>query len=235
MNNEQLNKANIDNLSALWKSLGSRRINAAEHAVHCSASWPNRCWSDWPTRLFAGPFLPEECIVPVWQAGAHSRLQEQALQAQGFHLSFAQQAMVLELNGRSEQRNDRDIAIINTEDDIAIWSAIASQAFGYQIDPDVILRGSQKPNLQLLLGYDQQQPAVTALLYQSEGVLGVHQLGVAPEFRGRGLANKMMAALLNSQMARDSEWMVLQASAAGEPMYRKLGFQRQFLIRNYQR
>ncbi|GGD54920.1 GNAT family N-acetyltransferase [Lacimicrobium alkaliphilum] len=236
MNTNQLKQANIDNLSALWQTLGSHSSKDSRgNRVHCSASWPHRCWSDFPVRLFPGAFLAPQSIVPVWQVGEQSREQEQALEEQGFTVAFEQQAMVLELNPPAECQTDNDITIINSEADIIVWTSIASAAFGYIIDPDVILRGNQAPNLQLMLGYAQQRPAVTALLYQTDDIVGVHQLGVTPEFRGKGLASKMMAALLGSDMVRRSKWMVLQASAAGEPMYRKLGFRPQFRIRNYQR
>jgi ribosomal protein S18 acetylase RimI-like enzyme len=65
--------------------------------------------------------------------------------------------------------------------------------------------------------------------------MGVHLVGVIADFRGRGIARALMQYIINLSIALDGKYLMLQASAAGESLYRELGFMKQFTIKNYQR
>lgn len=91
------------------------------------------------------------------------------------------------------------------------------------------------PDVKILLLKKQGQAAVTALVYRTGSVVGVHLVGVKVEYRGQGIARELMHYVIQLSLDLGAHYITLQASAAGEPLYRQLGFVEQFLINNYQR
>ncbi|HTF97185.1 MAG TPA: GNAT family N-acetyltransferase [Cellvibrio sp.] len=64
---------------------------------------------------------------------------------------------------------------------------------------------------------------------------GLTLIGVRENFRGQGIAKNIMQQVIQVSIAMGGKYLTLQASAAGEPLYRNLGFTPQFLIRNYRK
>lgn len=72
-------------------------------------------------------------------------------------------------------------------------------------------------------------------MYKTGDVIGVHLIGVPAEYRGKGIARAIMNYVIQLSIEIGSQYLTLQASSAGEPLYRSLGFKEQFLIKNYRR
>ena len=62
------------------------------------------------------------------------------------------------------------------------------------------------------------------MLLFSHGIAGLYWVGTVPESRGRGLGAAVTRTLANHAFERGARAVVLQASPAGEPVYRTLGF-----------
>ncbi|GAA3526476.1 hypothetical protein GCM10022394_01980 [Zobellella aerophila] len=75
----------------------------------------------------------------------------------------------------------------------------------------------------------------TALLNKTGEVIGVHQVGVPPEHRGKGIANGLMQRLIAACQDWGDRHITLQASGAGEDLYRRQGFEPRFRIKSYRR
>jgi len=73
----------------------------------------------------------------------------------------------------------------------------------------------------------------TALLYISNGIAGVHSVGVIPAMRKMGFAEEIMKMLINMSIAGDASFCVLQASKMGIGIYTRLGFKEDFLFTHY--
>lgn len=240
MNRTTLDKANVDNLTDLWRAMGIR-TDLVTPGLHGSISWPDRYWFDWGAEPDTVPDdvltqLPLRAMVPVWAGDDRNSPLQRTLERNGFTVSLVQRAMYLSLDGWSED-SDGSLAItrVASLSQVESWTDICSRAFGYRIDPAVIHRIAQNPNARLLLVRADGELVATALLYKTGPVIGVHQLGVLPEQRGKGIAGALMRDILAACREWRGRLITLQASTAGEGLYRKLGFEPQFNIATYRR
>ncbi len=258
----QLNQANMANLISLWQCYGVQQLNAVkQYPLAQNNDWPHRVWlneaegaNHYPSALLSNSQLSSALhqlrsgsIFPVWPADiieesnspAHSTRQAIAgYVSKHWTLSFQQTAMYLPLN-HEIQLPEPNIALImnriSANEDIAHWVEIGSKAFGYQINFQVIQQLSQNSDIHLLLARLEQKPVACGLLYQTGKVIGIHQVGMAPEFQGQGLAKLFMIDMIKRCLELGGDNAVLQASDAGKPLYQKLGFSEQFVIDNYQK
>jgi GNAT superfamily N-acetyltransferase len=90
-------------------------------------------------------------------------------------------------------------------------------------------------DVQILLVYHEGQPAATAMLHKTVEIIGVHLIGVPKRFGGKGIAYLLMQHVIESCHAWGGKYITLQSSAAAESIYRRLGFNEQFIIRSYRR
>jgi GNAT superfamily N-acetyltransferase len=74
------------------------------------------------------------------------------------------------------------------------------------------------------LGFLADRPVATAALVPAAGLAGVYAVSTLPEARGRGIGAAMTAFPLLEARARGYRVGVLQATAMGLPVYRRLGF-----------
>lgn len=245
MGTQNIDKANIDNLCALWIAMGATPLPAPlPPGLRLCESWPHRCWLDGDatdqevaTLLTHIDHLPQRGIVPVWPRlhGGAERL-EAALVDHGYTVRAALTAMALDLEGAAGVGEEDDkTETVNTPEGLDAWTAICSQAFGYSIDGEVVHRLAADSRAVFFLAHADGEGAATALTFQTGDTIGIHQVGVPKAFRGRGIAQRLMAHVMAHCHASGSRYVTLQASAAGEGIYRKIGFEAQFAVRNYQR
>jgi GNAT superfamily N-acetyltransferase len=245
MDRSWLKKANIDNLTGLWKKMGTLPTPAlAVQELNASKSWPHRYWFDWgtDTNKISGldealDQLPSQAMFPVWGESAEIELKLKPLIIENrFRVDLEQTAMSLCLTKyKSEPLPHLDIKQIHSTQNIETWAAIASESFGYQIDVTSILKVADDADVQILLIYHEGQPAATAMLHKTGEIIGVHLVGVPKKFGGRGIAYLLMQHVIESCHAWGGKYITLQSSAAGQSIYQRLGFNEQFIIRSYRR
>lgn len=257
--NRKLLKKNINNLTCLWQIMGAQTpvFAAGSNDIFASSRWPNRCWLDafssGERALFFAQHLnalPAHIMVPVWGINAENdNLLEAALQAKGFLPVLMQTGMYLNLaDSNHNTACAQEIHNVETPAQIAEWTHIASTSFGYDIDEPVIATLPKQPDIELLLvhdienkiapaaeKFDQPQGIATALLLTTGDTLGVHMVGVLPNGRGRGIAMQLMQAIIGKAKQQGCKTITLQASKAGEGIYRKLGFQAHFAMRCFKK
>lgn len=194
-------------------------------------------------------------MVPVWGINpAQDAILETALRAKNFAPVLLQTGMYLSLSERETPGEcSLKIHTVATPAHIQEWTKVASTSFGYAIDAAVIAQLLQRPqpDITLLLAYHinesahdntniaadnaNPQAVATALLFTTGNTMGVHMVGVLPSARGQGIALQLMQAIIRSAKQQGCQAITLQASAAGEGIYRRLGFQEQFLLRSFKR
>lgn len=72
--------------------------------------------------------------------------------------------------------------------------------------------------------YRGEQPIACAMTVKSEKVAGIYWVGVLEEARGAGIGSYLVQESTNIGFDMGAESVILQASKVGEPLYRKLGY-----------
>ena len=238
---QNLKEANIQNLTSLWE-MAARPFGALVKSPklnYClieNSDWPNRLWFN---ERFTGEAVKlavekvtsasQKLLVPFWDINGHNS--SELLEEQGFKVLFEQVAMALKPEQPFSLQNSLTYKLVSCETDAKLWAEIYPLAFGYKIGQEVLMKTGKE--ISYYLFYYQNKAAGTAILYHKDGVSGIHGVGVIPEMRRKGLAEEIMRILLNKSIEMKAEYATLQASAMGKTLYLKLGFEEQFLIRNY--
>ena len=91
------------------------------------------------------------------------------------------------------------------------------------------------PGAAIVLVRRDAEPVATAMAYLSDGVASLQWVGTVPEARGAGWGALVTTAATNLAFARGASSCTLQASAMGEPVYRRLGFETLYRWTEYAR
>jgi ribosomal protein S18 acetylase RimI-like enzyme len=256
-----IDQANVHNLKSLWEKYGSQALNIKQETTetnepykYVNTHWPHRCWSNSPSQSQDFSWLkdlPETTIFPVLPIPGDeqhkdyspvnlSSIQKQ-LEENNWHCMLEQTAMFLSLDNDSyhpeseqgKRQGGFTIKEVHTPQDITLWLDIVTEAFGYSIHRIVIEKLINDQDMQILMAYHDEQAIASAILFKTDDVIGIHQVGVKTDFQGKGLARIFMKEIINACLLWQGKHIVLQASQAGKPLYESLGFTSQFLIKSY--
>jgi GNAT superfamily N-acetyltransferase len=87
--------------------------------------------------------------------------------------------------------------------------------------------------LEFFLGRCEGRPAASSAVFFHDGIAGIYFVATLPEFRRRGFGLSITFAPLRKARTAGARGAILQASALGEPVYRRLGFQRYCTLRQF--
>lgn len=209
----QLNQ-NLDNLDAFWSALDHQA--KGEFKVH--TSWPNKVWLQ--------GFISKTSLLldnKVFVTVAEQKAIE--LVAQNIEIKTHLVAMSVSLT-KVEGDRVADIEAIQSKPMLEPWAEACSKAFGYKIDTDALLPLLEDDNAEVFAYWVDGNIAGTAIAYQTNTTMGVHQVGVSPDYQGKGIGKLLMQHLVSHAEEKGCELMTLQASEAGLPIYVKMGFQK---------
>ena len=85
------------------------------------------------------------------------------------------------------------------------------------------------------LGYLNGQPVATSCIFFGGGVAGMYSVSTLPEARGRGIGSAMTLRPLDQARERGYRIGILQSSAMGYNVYKRIGFRHLCQIENFYR
>ena len=216
-----------------------------------------RAASDWfagkrPRHMLTLPGTPmppaTERPFTVWAAfedGSALRRRGQAFEREGFRVAETETGMVLPLNRRPPSAAVPEglrIEPVETPSGLAAFAEVAAANWTppdeavkrfYKLTERVLLQGVGP--MRLFVAFAGDAPAACGELFMSDGgnLAGLHMICTREAFRRRGVGGAVTEALLRAGRAAGASLAVLQASAAGEPVYRRLGFEACGLFAEY--
>ncbi|RBW41692.1 hypothetical protein DS885_15865 [Psychromonas sp. B3M02] len=200
---------NLNNLSAFWQALSAEKI---EEDKYLHAHWPHKIWCE------------DFSLVDSqqWNDKVHVTLNK-PISFQHVKVKVQLTAMYLELEESIGQTHDQ-VSTVRSDEGLKQWSEACSNAFGYDIDKQSINPLIDDKNATVLAFEVNSNIAGTAILYQSHKTMGIHQIGVLPQFQRCGIGKAIMLHLIAIAKHRGCDVMTLQSSQAGKNMYINMGF-----------
>ncbi|MUH35391.1 GNAT family N-acetyltransferase [Zobellia amurskyensis] len=237
----ELIHTNVKNLTSLWETAGVAFDSYSKTPVfeYCEingSEWPNRVWLHQPITQETIDLIKQKIgatttpiTLPVWDI--YNENESVILENNDFSFIFEQVGMSLKPSHLFDVKSDVEIVRVSNPTEAMLWSELFQKSFGYVISSETVNKTLGK--IEYYIAYSNSLPVGTALLHKTDSVMGVHAIGIPPEMRRRGYADQIMKLLINNIIKNGYEYITLQASNMGKNLYLKLGFEEQFLIKNY--
>ena len=230
-------KINIDNLTTLWKTASAPFQSYFENDFFCYAriqdmQWPNRVWAK-------NTILPENFknvsrfTTPITFSHFISMDQE-PFQNENPNIRFKskQYGMSLPLSNEFDIEKELIFKKVDTNIDANLWSSSFYKAFGYEINPEVILK--TRHHIPFYLVFWEKELVGTVIIFKTHEIVGIHALGIIPTMRKKGFATEIMKQIINISIDQHLSFATLQASEMAKNMYQRMGFSVDFLMYNYE-
>lgn len=141
--------------------------------------------------------------------------------------------MAVDLRSLSQEPTPPDVTIkqVESDDELRAWSRIITDSFGLETSSEELAELERDLGLERdgirprFIAYLHDQPVATSSLYLDSGVAGIYTVATLPTARGRGIGAAITLAPLLHARALGYQVGTLQATAMGQPVYHRLGFQ----------
>jgi hypothetical protein len=138
---------------------------------------------------------------------------------------------------------DVTLRAVHDEDGVADFAAVNTDAYStYGMPPEVFVDMFDRPErilasvqTSIVVGYRDARPVATALSFVSDGVGCLQWVGTVADARHSSLGRLVTEWATNIAFDRGATSVTLQASAMGEPLYARLGYETQYHYREYVR
>jgi ribosomal protein S18 acetylase RimI-like enzyme len=124
---------------------------------------------------------------------------------------------------------DIELRSVRDEGGARDYARVTASAFGMTEEVALAVFGKVRslvgPAVVALVAYRETIPIAAAMTLLVDDVAGLYYVGTVPEARGRGLGELCTRVATNAGFDRGARFVVLQASVAGEPLYRRIGYE----------
>ena len=120
-----------------------------------------------------------------------------------------------------------DLVKVQHADQVAGFQQVAAEAYGLDLNiVKLILTETffNSAKVDAFIGYVNNTPASTALLFKEADIAGIYWVATATQFRQMGLAEALTAATIEAARQEHYATVILQASKMGYPVYKRMGF-----------
>ncbi len=124
--------------------------------------------------------------------------------------------------------------IVEDAEHLKQWAEVVSSVFSIKIDFELMEYLLIEPEATFYTGNFERKPVSSLMLYLSSGLAGLHAVSTLKEYRNRGFGLSISSIALQNAFKAGCKVGVLQASAPGERVYRKMGFQKYCDIFSYE-
>jgi N-acetylglutamate synthase len=147
-----------------------------------------------------------------------------AAQGRGFRVSSREPSMLLDqLPPVPDVRAGLAIRQAVTPADIDAYGRVDAPGM-HEVTLGIARTAAQFPDFVLLLGELDGMAVATSMAVVTGDLVGVYNVQVLPDCRGRGFGRAMTAAAIRAGRTRGASRASLQATPLGEPLYRSMGF-----------
>lgn len=150
---------------------------------------------------------------------------------------FAEMTLRLEKHNLIPHSSDIEFKQVDTQQLFQQWMTTAAEGLGFdsQAIEEFVIPLIKEAGLIPFLGFYKGEPAATSMVYcdPNTDTAGVYFLCTRPAFRRKGLGSAVTEACLQTAKRVGISHAVLYASAMGQSMYEKLGFQTSQMLYEY--
>ena len=235
-----MNDKIINNLFEFWSYIGLQNNSYKEYQNFKVVSI-NR--SDWPKRVYDvfDSIENYDEIAKLYKTDNFPKIitihkPNKFLDFTKFELSFTHINMGLNLNfHKNEPFENENIYQVKTKSEAFEFAKIASQAFNYNVNGEVVYNMSKHSQKAKLYVFQENKINYSCgiIFFDSNNVAGFHMIGTIPDGRGRGIGNQITQRLIHEAINNNSKYCVLNVSKMGESIYKKLGFTAFGILENY--
>ncbi|MEJ2759119.1 MAG: hypothetical protein P8046_11615 [Anaerolineales bacterium] len=189
--------------------------------------------------------IDRHSVGALWWISPNSQPKQlgKLLLAHGLKFSGETPAMAVELREvAGGHKTPENFTLLKVEDRKmqAQWGRTAAFGFGFSEREAAAMAALEEAmddetiqSQPRYLGYLDDQPVATSALVYSSGLAGIYAVTTLSEARGKGIGRWMTVYPLLQARQRGYRIGILQASAMGYPIYRKIGFKELFKYQQY--
>ena len=237
MNSQEMN---INNLTQLWELGAKRNGFLFKNENYSIAKIP---YSDWPNKLWLKMPANSKLLAVILQENSSEKFtislweEDPKLHHKLIDMNYTQSneliGMSLNLDGFVKKQERLALKRVYNPDQAKRWSELFEMGFGYRISQSTV--ESTMDEIQYYIaGYNGFELGTVVLFVHPAEIAGIHSMGVIPEFRRQGFARNILIEVLAKAKLTSAKMATLQASKAGEPLYKEIGFKENFKLYNYQ-
>jgi GNAT superfamily N-acetyltransferase len=207
---------NIAHLLTLWHCYGNVTTN---NELYIHEKWPNKVWS-------RGETIDEsEVVLKANRANTPNKRKYVTFTTKKpTDASSSLVAMSKSITNEKDIPEDNSICQVMNELELREWVKVGSQGFGYDIDIASIKSAFLDNRSSFYFIKHNNDILGTVMAWRVGKDVGIHQMTVLPQGRGKGLATKALIQLERHARLKKAHTMSLQASKKGLSIYKKIGF-----------
>ena len=171
--------------------------------------------------------------VWIWEDNSAS---EKSMADNGFALAEKEAGMYIDtenIAGKEQRYTDFEIRKVSSDKDMEDFSEVISSIFGESEEASNvkeqygILKKEKiyaSSDMSFYTGYYNNKPVSCGTVYQTAESTGIYDVATKENYRKKGLGSAMFAYLMSEAKKNGNKYCILQASADGAGIYRKMGF-----------